>query len=88
MGIQQDIQTLLDRHHADAGFSGGALVKRGDDTVVHAAYGLAHRGFRVPNTVDTRFDIASVTKISDDVTVSRCLTHTAASPTTPSTRPS
>jgi CubicO group peptidase (beta-lactamase class C family) len=85
------------------------LVRRGDEDVVHEARGLAHRGFTIPNTVDTRFDVASVTKIftaaaimqlvdrgeialdtrvmpflgiagtriSDDVTVYHCLTHTS-----------
>jgi len=102
------IRSLVTRH-ADAGFSGVCLVKRGDEIRLHEAYGLAHRGFGIPNTVDTRFDIASVTKtftaaailqlieagtialdtrvmpylgiegtrISDEVTVFHCLTHTS-----------
>lgn len=106
--MQSDIQSLIARH-AESGFSGVALVTRGNDVLVHAAYGLAHRGFHVPNRTDTRFDIASVTKIftaaatmqlvdrseialdtrvmpfigvegtkiSDDVTVYHCLTHTS-----------
>jgi CubicO group peptidase (beta-lactamase class C family) len=106
--MRQALESLLNRHNGE-GFSGVALVKRRDEEIVHAAYGLAHRGFGVPNTVDTRFDIASVTKIftaaailqlvergeialdtrvmpfiridgtriSDDVTVYHCLTHTS-----------
>jgi len=102
------IRSLVTRH-ADAGFSGVCLVKRGDEIILHEAYGLAHRGFGIPNAVDTRFDIASVTKtftaaailqlveageialdtpvmpylgiegtrISDEVTVFHCLTHTS-----------
>lgn len=102
------IRALIDRHAA-AGFSGVALVRQGDTDVVHGAYGLAHRGFSVPNTIETRFDIASVTKIftavaimqlvergeialdthvmpfigvegrkvSEEVTVYHCLTHTS-----------
>ncbi|MDQ3653952.1 MAG: beta-lactamase family protein [Chloroflexota bacterium] len=102
------IRSLVTRH-ADSGFTGVCLVKRGDEIILHEAYGLAHRGFGIPNTVEIRFDIASVTKtftaaailqlievgeialdtrvmpfldiadtrISDDVTVYHCLTHTS-----------
>ena len=37
-------------------------VDRGEDLLVARAYGFAHRGFGVANTVDTRFGIASGTK--------------------------
>jgi CubicO group peptidase (beta-lactamase class C family) len=99
----------LDALLTETGFSGVSLAKRGDEFILHDAFGLAHRGFGIPNTVDTRFDIASVTKtftavatlqlvelgdialdtrvmpylgiggtrISDDVTVYHCLTHTS-----------
>lgn len=106
--IAEQVRTLTDRH-AEAGFSGVCLVKRGETDILHEAFGLAHRGFEIPNTVETRFDIASVTKtftaaailqlveageialdthvmpylgiagtrISDEVTVYHCLTHTS-----------
>ncbi len=57
------IRALLADHAAGSRFSGVCLVTRGDETLVHEAHGLAHRGFGVPNTVHTRFDIASVTKV-------------------------
>ncbi len=63
MTTHETIRQLIDRHGNEGGFSGVALVTRGGEPLVHEAYGLAHRGFRVPNTIDTRFDIASVTKI-------------------------
>jgi CubicO group peptidase (beta-lactamase class C family) len=48
---------------ADAnGFSGVVRVDRGDEVELAIAYGLAHRGYEIPNTVDTRFAIASGTK--------------------------
>jgi CubicO group peptidase (beta-lactamase class C family) len=43
-------------------FSGVVRVDRGDDLELAKAYGLAHRGFEIPNTVDTQFAIASGTK--------------------------
>ena len=67
----------IDELAAEHGFSGVVLVSRGDETLFGKAYGLAHRGYGVANTVDTRFAIASGTKgltaltvvslISDDV---------------------
>ncbi len=107
--VAGEIRQMVSKHAEESGFSGVALVKRGDHTILHEAYGLAHRGFAIPNTVETRFDIASVTKtftaaailqlveageialdtrvmpflgiegtrISDDVTVYHCLTHTS-----------
>jgi CubicO group peptidase (beta-lactamase class C family) len=61
--MRNEILSILDRYEAEDDFSGVVLVRQGNDDVVHEARGLAHRGFGVPNTVDTRFDIASVTKI-------------------------
>lgn len=61
--MRDAIHSLLQRHATESEFSGVCLVKRGDEEIVHEAYGLAHRGFRIPNATDTRFDIASVTKI-------------------------
>ena len=44
------------------GFSGVVRVDRGDGIELAKAYGLAHRGHGIPNTVDTQFAIASGTK--------------------------
>jgi CubicO group peptidase (beta-lactamase class C family) len=44
------------------GFSGVVRVDRAGQVLVERAYGLAHRGFGVPNTPATRFGVASVTK--------------------------
>src|ERR1700740_3528066 len=43
-------------------FSGVVVVTRGNDIVYQKAFGLADRTFSVPNTVDTKFHIASVSK--------------------------
>lgn len=52
----------IDRLARDTGFSGVVSVSRRDESVLARAYGSAHRGYGVPNTVDTRFAIASGTK--------------------------
>ncbi|MHC5114429.1 MAG: serine hydrolase domain-containing protein [Planctomycetota bacterium] len=47
---------------ADWGFSGSVLVVRDDEVVLREGYGLADRAPATPNTADTLFEIASVTK--------------------------
>jgi len=44
-------------------FSGVCLVIKGNETLFAVANGLANRDFNIPNTINTRFDTASVTKI-------------------------
>ena len=55
-------RSAVDEIAAKTGFSGVVRVDRADETVVAKAYGLAHRGWRVANEVDTRFGLASGTK--------------------------
>ena len=58
MSLQRELDSLA----AEISFAGVVRVDRGDDVVIERAYGLAHRGAGIPNTVDTRFGIASGTK--------------------------
>lgn len=44
-------------------FSGVVLITQGADTVWSGAYGQASRAWQVPNTLDIRFDTASITKL-------------------------
>jgi CubicO group peptidase (beta-lactamase class C family) len=46
----------------ESGFSGVVRVDRDGDIMLARAYGLAHRGYEIPNAVDTQFAIASGTK--------------------------
>jgi CubicO group peptidase (beta-lactamase class C family) len=48
-------------------FSGVVLITQGGRTRWSGAYGLAARAWRVPNTLDTRFDTASITKLFTSV---------------------
>lgn len=57
------IASVFRAHYEQRSFSGAGLVKRGDEVLFSGAYGYAHRGWRVPNTVSTRFDTASITKL-------------------------
>jgi CubicO group peptidase (beta-lactamase class C family) len=56
------LEASVDRVVAGTRFSGVVRVDRGGDIQLAKAYGLAHRGYKVANTVDTQFNIASGTK--------------------------
>ena len=53
----------------ETAFSGVIRVERGGEVEFEAAYGLANRASAIPNTVETRFGIASGTKTLTAVTV-------------------
>ena len=57
-----DLEHALDELAAETAFSGAVRVDREDELVLAKAYGFAHRGWQIPNTLDTRFGIASGTK--------------------------
>jgi CubicO group peptidase (beta-lactamase class C family) len=54
-----DIQRGIDQVAAEADFHGTVRIDRDGEELLARAYGLAHRGYGIPNTVDTRFGIAS-----------------------------
>lgn len=53
----------LDDVLAEHEFSGAVLVRKGNATLYEAASGLATQRWGVPNTLDMRFDTASITKL-------------------------
>ncbi len=55
---ERDVDSLA----AETGFSGVVRVDRGGVIELAKAYGLAHRGHEIPNSIDTQFAIASGTK--------------------------
>ncbi len=63
------IASVFQAHHKERHFSGAGLVKRGYEVLFSGAHGYAHRGWRIPNTVSTRFDTASITKLFTAVAV-------------------
>ena len=56
------LELELDRIAAETGFSGVVRVDRAGEVELAKAYGLAHRGYRIANTVDTQFALASGAK--------------------------
>jgi CubicO group peptidase (beta-lactamase class C family) len=63
--LEQDVDSLA----LETGFSGVVRVDRDDATELAKAYGLAHRGHGIANTLDTQFATASATKSFTAVTV-------------------
>src|SRR6266516_5893775 len=58
MQLEREVDSIADA----TGFSGVVRFDRRDGIELAKAYGLAHRGFEIANTVDTQFAIASGTK--------------------------
>jgi hypothetical protein len=56
------MEGAIDRIAAATRFSGVVRVDRGGDVQLAKAYGLAHRGLQIANTLDTQFEIASGVK--------------------------
>jgi CubicO group peptidase (beta-lactamase class C family) len=57
-GLERELDGLAAR----SAFAGVVRVDRGDRVEMSNAYGFAHRGFEIPNDVDTQFATASGTK--------------------------
>jgi CubicO group peptidase (beta-lactamase class C family) len=55
----QQLAKAVEAAAGDAEFSGVVRVDRNGEVAYQAAFGLAQRGHEVPNTVDTRFAVAS-----------------------------
>lgn len=56
--LEKYIQALAETN----GFSGNVLVTRNDSVLIKKSYGLANRKKKIPNTLETKFWIGSLTK--------------------------
>jgi CubicO group peptidase (beta-lactamase class C family) len=57
-GLERELDSIASKTE----FSGVVRIDRADRIELAKGYGLAHRGFEIPNEVDTRFALASGTK--------------------------
>ena len=57
------LREFLDQEQGADRFSGTVMVETGGGVVFEGAYGHAHCGFGVANRLETRFNLASVTKM-------------------------
>ena len=60
---RESLSEYLRRREASDAFSGVVRVTVGEDERFAGAYGFASRAWRAPNTLETRFDTASTTKL-------------------------
>jgi CubicO group peptidase (beta-lactamase class C family) len=62
-GLEQKLDEYLTAAQQVYQFSGTALVAKDGKVILAKGYGMADREKAIPNTVDTRFQIGSVTKL-------------------------
>ncbi|WPP52564.1 serine hydrolase domain-containing protein [Catalinimonas niigatensis] len=58
----QAIGEIFSKYHAYEHFQGAVLVAEKGEVIYKNAFGLANREWNIPNQVDSRFDIASISK--------------------------
>lgn len=63
MELENKLLSICEKFENDFNYSGTCLVKQGDDTLFSYTCGMAHRGFGIPNRLDTKFNTASIAKI-------------------------
>jgi CubicO group peptidase (beta-lactamase class C family) len=69
MKFIQQISRLLDEKSQANAFSGVVHIQQGDQVLFQRAYGYADRNWQIPNQVETRFRIASISKMFTAVAV-------------------
>ncbi|MBC6605613.1 beta-lactamase family protein [Hymenobacter sp. BT188] len=60
--VRQQLTAYMQAQHDVNRFAGVVLITRHDSVLLHQAYGLADAEWAVPNTLDTKFALASITK--------------------------
>jgi CubicO group peptidase (beta-lactamase class C family) len=61
--LRRELSPWLEDQAKSGAFSGVVLVARNGTPVFSAAYGMADRARKVPNTIDTRFNLGSMNKM-------------------------
>ncbi len=61
--MENKFKIICDEYAQSKNFSGVCMIKSNEQTYFSGAYGYANRAFHIPNKIDTKFDVASVTKI-------------------------
>jgi CubicO group peptidase (beta-lactamase class C family) len=69
--LPREIGSYLERLAKDDTFSGTVLVARGDGVLFSGAYGKASVRWGVDNTIDTRFNVGSITKMITAVAIAQ-----------------
>jgi CubicO group peptidase (beta-lactamase class C family) len=69
MGFKEKLRKIFDTKYEHNTFSGVVLIRRKDEELFKGCYGYANRSFKVPNTLNTKFRIASIGKLFTAVSV-------------------
>jgi CubicO group peptidase (beta-lactamase class C family) len=77
------LENDIDRIAMETSFSGVVRVDRGDSIEIAKAYGMAHRGLQIANTIDTQFGIASGVKGMTALVVVSLIVDDVLAPSTP-----
>jgi CubicO group peptidase (beta-lactamase class C family) len=67
--IVKDLRLEMDRLAVEDRFSGAVLLSKNGRSLFEHAYGFADRAFNAPNKIDTKFNMASVTKVFTAVAI-------------------
>lgn len=67
--MKDEIRKIFNEFAEKKNFSGVCLMKKGENILFNEACGYAHKGFKISNNIDTKFDTASVTKTFTAVSV-------------------
>lgn len=68
-----EIKAHLMRFANEEHFSGVVLISKGNEDLISFSNGFAHRGFKIKNEMNTKFDTASITKVFTAVSIFQLL---------------
>ena len=68
-GQKNTLENKITNYAKEKGFSGTILIQKDDTILYHRSFNLANRQFNIPNTNDTRYHIASITKLFTSVLI-------------------
>lgn len=69
--LAEELGTFVERLAVADAFSGVVAVARGDEILLHRAYGEANKRYDVPNRPDTKFNLGSMNKMFTAVAVAQ-----------------
>lgn len=66
-GQKSSLENKITNYAKKKGFSGTILIQKGDTILYHRSFDLANRQFNISNTTETKYHIASITKLFTSV---------------------
>lgn len=82
MTFAERLDQIITKRNREEQFSGVVMIKQNEDELFKAAYGYANHAWKIKNRVDTRFRIASVSKMFTVVAVLQLIEEGKLSPDT------